>query len=438
MDAYFRELSDTLCAALPAGEVLLINYQGEDSDFVRLNHNRIRQAGYVHQQTLHLDLIASGRGTSASVPLCGRLVDDLALAQSLLGRLRAQLPLLPQDPHLNYATEVHNSTDYGENRLPASGDALETLIAAAHGLDLVGAWAGGEMSRGFVSSLGQFNWHSAFSFNLDWSIYRAGDKAVKQNYSGFTWSDDVLVQKIAAARETLELLGRTPKRLEPGKYRVFLSPSALYELMSTVSWGGFGLKSHRTAQTPLLSMVREGVTLHPTVSITENHAAGLTPRFTRAGFIKPDSVTLIEDGAYCECLADRRSAREYGVAVNCAAEQPQSLQIGGGQLSQDDVFAALDTGLYISNLWYCNFSDRNHCRITGMTRFACLWVEQGRPVAPVNVMRFDESIYHILGDGLEDLTGEQEHIFDTSSYEWRSDVSARLPGALVNDFTFTL
>jgi hypothetical protein len=65
-------------------------------------------------------------------------------------------------------------------------------------------------------------------------------------------------------------------------------------------------------------------------------------------------------------------------------------------------------------------------------------VENGRPAGPVNVMRFDESIYHILGDCLEELTREHEHIIDPGSYEWRSTASARLPGALVNDFTLTL
>jgi len=34
-----------------------------------------------------------------------------------------------------------------------------------------------------------------------------------------------------------------------------------------------------------------------------------------------------------------------------------------------------------SNLWYCNFSNPNHCRITGMPRFACLWVGQGKTAA---------------------------------------------------------
>jgi predicted Zn-dependent protease len=438
MESYFRELSEKLCAGLPQGEVLLLNYRGEDSDFVRLNHNRIRQAGHVRQQSLQLDLIQRGRETSASLPLSGRLDDDLAQAAGVLGRLREQLPWLPEDPHLNYATEVHNSSHHGDNRLPAAGDALEQLLDAAHGLDLVGVWAGGGMDHGFANSLGQFNWHSAHSFNLDWSIYREGDKAVKQNYAGFDWDGERPAGRIAEARDTLELLGHEPITLQPGRYRVFLTPAALNELMDMVSWGGFGLKSHRTAQTPLLSMVREGATLNPAVSIGENHAEGLTPRFTRAGFIKPDNVELIKDGVYRDCLANRRSAREYDAAVNCATEHPQSLQLDSGRLQQDEIFKALDNGLYISNLWYCNFSDRNHCRITGMTRFACLWVEQGRPVAPVNVMRFDESIYHILGDRLEGLTREREHILDTGSYEWRSNASARLPGALVNDFTFTL
>jgi hypothetical protein len=53
-------------------------------------------------------------------------------------------------------------------------------------------------------------------------------------------------------------------------------------------------------------------------------------------------------------------------------------------------------------------------------------------------MRFDETLYTILGSGLLALTREQEHLFDSSTYERRSQDSALLPGALVEGFTLTL
>jgi predicted Zn-dependent protease len=109
-----------------------------------------------------------------------------------------------------------------------------------------------------------------------------------------------------------------------------------------------------------------------------------------------------------------------------------------GSLAAGDVLDALDTGLYINNLWYLNFSDRNQARITGMTRFACFWVEGGKMQAPVNVMRFDDSIYRMLGENLLGLTCERELLLDTGTYGGRSSHSVELPGALVRGLTFTL
>ena len=438
MESGFRELSAEILALLRDDEVLLLNFDGEDSDFVRFNRNAIRQAGHVRQQQLQLTLIDDQRQAAAAFDLCGQRDQDLGQARAVLATLREQLPLLPDDPYLNYATEPHDTVQRAAGNLPRACDAVSGIVAAAQGLDLVGLWSSGELASGFANSLGQFNWYSRASFNLDWSLYHHGDKAVKQDYAGFEWRPERFEEKIVRARETLPLLARPARSIEPGRYRVFLTPAALYELTTLLGWGGFDLKSHRTAQTPLLRMIREGATLHPGVSFTENHAAGLAPPFSHAGFIKPERVELIREGVYRDCLADARSAREYDTAVNCDRDHPQSLQIAAGQLPASEVLRALDTGLYISNLWYCNYSDRSHCRITGMTRFACLWIENGKVVAPLNVMRFDETIYTLLGSGLLALTQEQEHIFDSSTYQRRSQGSALLPGALLEGFTLTL
>jgi predicted Zn-dependent protease len=149
-------------------------------------------------------------------------------------------------------------------------------------------------------------------------------------------------------------------------------------------------------------------------------------------------VTLIDRGRYGDCLVDARSGKEYGASVNAASEYPESLAMDPGDIPLSAIHERLGTGLYIGNLWYLNYADRNDCRITGMTRFATYWVEDGLPVGPVEVMRFDDSLYHWLGDGLEGLTRERELLISPETYEGRSAASALLPGILVKGIRFAL
>jgi len=76
--------------------------------------------------------------------------------------------------------------------------------------------------------------------------------------------------------------------------------------------------------------------------------------------------------------------------------------------------------------------------MTGMTRFATFWVENGKVVAPVDVLRFDDTIYRMLGDNLEALTAERELLLDANSYGARMLSSVTLPGALLSEMSFTL
>jgi len=438
MQDYFRELSRRIISLLSGKEVLLLYLEGERSDFVRLNNNRIRQIGHVAQQILHVTLIERQRQSTASLDLAMDMLVDEQQAGNLLTQMREQLIAIPEDPYVNYSTSVCNSEYISESRLPTTQTALEQVMTVAEGLDLVGLWAGGEVCRGFANSLGQFNWHTSHNFNFNWSVYSHADKAVKQNYAGAEWDERVFMHKINYAKEILPLLKAAPKTLSPGYYPAYIAPNALKELTDLLGWSSFGLKAHRTAQTPLLKMIEQGTTLDASVRFVEQHTESMLPQFTSTGFMKPAAVNLIVNGAYQECLASARTAREYDVPVNCDVEQPQSLSIAAGNLSTTKVLSELGTGIYISDLWYSNYSDRNNCRITGMTRFACLWVEAGRPVAPLKVMRFDDSIYHILGDNLVGLTIEQEKIIDSGSYEKRSQSSVTLPGVLVSDLHLTL
>jgi predicted Zn-dependent protease len=434
----FHGLAQRLFRGLEGQEVAFCQLEGETSDFVRLNGSRIRQAGGVRSLSLGLDLIAGGRQAQGVCDLSGDLATDLARARHLLQRLRERIPHLPEDPYLSYSREAGESEHLMGAEPPDGARAIAELSQAAEGLDLVGIWASGEVVSGLASSLGHHHWHAGNSFNLDFSCYLKGDKAVKANLGGLDWESDALRAKLEAVRRDLAVMARPPKTISPGRYRAYLAPAAVAEITDMLAWGGFGLKDHRTSQTPLLRLIRGERRLDDRLTLREEHARGLVPRFTPEGFQKPEGVTLIDRGRYGDCLVDARSGKEYGASVNAASEYPESLAMDPGDIPLSAIHERLGTGLYIGNLWYLNYADRNDCRITGMTRFATYWVEDGLPVGPVEVMRFDDSLYHWLGDGLEGLTRERELLISPETYEGRSAASALLPGILVKGIRFAL
>jgi len=438
--SYFKSLSDRILSGLQGSEVLTMFAEAEESDFVRFNEAKVRQAGTVKQASLLVDLIDGLRHASARYTLSGSLDEDASAGLALLTELRATLPLLPEDPHLLYATDVQSTERVEENHLPDAGLMVDEILEASSGLDLVGILAAGPVMRGFANSLGQFNWFESSSFNLDWSLYHQADKAVKCGYADTRWDGAMLRRKMAEGSKQLAVMKRAARNIEPGKYRAYLAPAALNEIMGMLSWGGFGLKEQRTKRSPLLRAADGRSKLDGRFSLRENIAGGIAPGFGCSGFLRPDAVTLFEGGELVDSLVSPRSAKEYGVATNGASpsEMPDSLDLAGGKTPHSDLLSNIGTGIWINNLWYLNYSDRASCRITGMTRFATFWVEDGEIVAPLDVMRFDDTVYRMLGDGLVGLTEDRELIMDPSTYGGRSTSSSRLPGALVDDFVFTL
>lgn len=438
MKAAFFELAERLAGEARGDEAVMCELAAEQSDFVRFNRGRVRQAGTVAQSVLGLRLVHAGRQAATEVTLAGG-ADDFERARSALAALREVVAQVPEDPWLALP-DVVNSTDTAHpGTLPRPDAVVEDIVSRAAGLDFVGFYAGGTVVRGFANSLGQRNWHEVQSFNLDWSLYVKADKAVKAGYAGLDWDRDAFALRLERARERLAVLERPARTIEPGDYRTYLAPQALEELVGLLGWGGFSARGRRLRQSPLLRM-EHGARLSERVTLTENVADGLAAPFQGEGHVKPAAVPLVTQGALGDALVSPRSAREYDLVSNAAndREAPESVELAPGELATDDVLAALDTGLYVGNLWYLNYSDRTAARITGMTRFATFWVEHGRIVAPVNVMRFDDTLYRMLGEQLVALTREREWLLDTSTYERRSTASARLPGALLGGLRFTL
>ena len=157
-------------------------------------------------------------------------------------------------------------------------------------------------------------------------------------------------------------------------------------------------------------------------------------------------MSFIKNGVFENALINSKTANEYNLESNYAEDENswgmgeylRSPSIHGGSLHDNDKLKALDTGLFMSNIHYLNWSDNLGGRITGLTRYVCYWVENGEMIAPIKTMRFDDSFYNFLGDNLE-AVGEKvlaRPVIDT--YDGRNPGETNCPGILVNDFELTL
>lgn len=440
MKDLFFSLADHAFKQLRGNEVMLANFAGEVSDFIRFNHGRVRQPMTVRQARLELSLIEGARRDIRRLALTGDPAEDRAAVTAALTAMRVELPSLPEDPYLLYSMEATTSNRESAGTMPAGAEAIEAVTEAAAGLDLVGIFSSGPIRRGFASSLGARHWHAVDAFLFDWSLYYSTDKAVKASWAGSNFDRAELARRVDATREQLRYLALPARTIEPGEYRTYLSPAALDELLGMLNWDGVSAKAQRTRNSCLQRLVDGEATLSSLVTLAEDTAGGLAPAFDECGFTKPAAVPIVIEGKHAGSMVCPRTAKEYGVAANGASDDEgmASMALAGGTLNATDALAALDTGLAVGNLHYVNFSDRTNGRVTGLTRFATFWVEHGKIVAPVNVMRWDDTLFRMLGTQLEALTDTPEWILNNLTYEQRSVQTSRVPGALLKGMAFTL
>lgn len=436
----FTHLASDLADDVSGDEGFTLSLQAEDSSFVRFNHGRVRQAGEVRQGVVHLRWLQGRRHASTSLSLTGEAELDRSSLRAARQTLRGIVPDLAEDPHLLLNETPRNTRSISASALPDPVGVAERVCTLAQGSDLVGVLASGGLHRAFANHFGQRNAFTTHTALLDWSLVAEGDKAVKQSYGGERFDLDELDERMAMGRSQLQALQRAPRTIPPGRYRAYLAPAAVEELLGLLSWGSFSVREQESGSSPLGRLIDGRETLSPQVHLTEDTAGGLGPDFQEHGFVKPDAVPLIAGGRHAGRLISPRSAREYGLEQNGASthEIPGSLSMAAGDLPRDGVLEALGTGVWISNLWYLNHSDRNAGRITGMTRFATFWVEDGQIVAPLSVMRFDDRIYTLLGSALSALTRERDRLPSASTYGTRSTDSVHVPGLLLDGLTFTL
>lgn len=149
---HFEALAEDLRRHLAEGEDFTLWYSAEDSEFIRFNRARVRQAGRVRQASALLRLIRDERQASLDLTLSGAPEEDRQRLAEGLRQLRQSLAWIPADPYLLLDTTAWQRENQDLSAAPDSGALLASLERQARDLDLVGIYAAGPLFRGFANS----------------------------------------------------------------------------------------------------------------------------------------------------------------------------------------------------------------------------------------------------------------------------------------------
>ena len=440
LESRFNGLSKELFGCLLPNEHLSLNLIAEDTQFIRFNASKVRQIGAVRDGLIRAKFVSRERTISIEFVFTGDCNQDVELGRHMLERARGELTQIPTDPYGLIPQNHGSSRTHNLGALLDSECAAEALLKPVQNLDFSGIYAGGGMIRAQSNSAGQSHWFSTESYSLDYSLFHKSGKAIKSTFAGTHWSAEKYQAEINSSHANLEALNLPVITLKPGQYRAYFSPAATHELLGMFNWYGLAESSLRQSESAFLKLRNNEATFSEHFSITEDFRSGLVPRFNDNGELSQEVIPLIQKGQLVNTLVNSRTAKEYGITSNGANtwESLRSPEISTGSLNKLDILKTLGTGVYLSNLHYLNWSDVQGARITGMTRYAPLWVEKGEIKGPITDMRFDDSLYSFLGPQLEAVTSFNELMPEVSTYGHRQLGAARVPGLLLKSFSFTL
>lgn len=439
MKSYLEKFSEALFKTLSDSEDLGLFLHSEDSLFLRFNGSKVRQNTTVSQHEMTMTLQSEKKSMQMTFNLSLDFNADINLAANKLLQARIDLKNIDESPKFVALTNNGTSTTIKKIERPTD-ETIPNLIAELFSdADLAGLWCSGPLRRASVNSKGQFHYFETDYFFFDYSLYN-GPKAAKGFYSAEKFDLQKFKDQSLSTKNKLALLLKPKIDVKPGLHRVYLEPMAVAEILGTMSWGGLSEAAFRQGRAPLKKLKEKELKLSEKFTILENFNLGFSPLFNSIGEISESEISLIKNGVLENLLISTQTATEYGLISNQASpsEFPRTLEVRAGTLNTKDILTKLGTGLYLSNLHYINWSDLQTARMTGMTRFACFWVENGEIQGPISDLRFDETVFNIFGEGLIDISTEQEVFVDISTYQKRSLGVVKVPGILVDNFNFTL
>jgi len=360
-------------------------------------------------------------------------LDDASISAAV-ARSEEIARLLPPDPDYvaplgpqNYAASRRYDEATGLLRLDALAQAAGEAIdeGARRGVDTFGFAASRRRFDAMATSAGLFGYDRASEI----------DFAVTARTKGDTWSGWASASHIAAADLDAAAVARracakaaqdaAPVDLDPGNYTVLLEPAASAELLRYVMTA---LDARAMDEGRSFYAGKSGAMFDGKLSLLSGPDDALAPEGAIGWEGVPHRPRAWISGGQAESFYRSRAyAQKSGGDV---VPFPRHFSAAGGATPVDEMIRSVTRGVLVTRFWYSNMVDPRSLLVTGLTRDGNFLIENGRIVAPVKNMRFNQS----LGAAFANIAalGSSERVKPDSS---ASAVGA--PAMLLENFCFS-
>jgi len=422
-----QELVAEAVRACPADavEVTLLGRRGE---YTRFAGDRIHQPQDIDELTVSIKAVVNGHGARAATSRLDRVGDTARAAAGLAaaraatadraggltvaepataGELADPPPLLWYDDTAGFDAAA---------RVQLAGQAMRSAAAA-------GGRANGMIGRAItqiaVATSTGITRHAVATEANGSATFTIGDGT--GHWIDLSRSADRLGVRgalDAALGRALRSRGRIP--MPDGEFTVVLGPEAAGELVEFLP--DFGFAGDLAAAGVGLVAQRPGARIgSPLITVADDALAdvGLPMTFDFEGTAKR-RVPFLAGGVVGGAVTDLATAvaldpvgHSTGHAHIAREEVPApvaaNVVMQPGRLTEAELIAGVERGVYVERFWYTRVVDRQAGTITGVSRDACFLIEDGALGQPVDTGRFTQSVLDFLGtvDGVGDTVRSQ-------------------------------
>ncbi|MBM3563241.1 MAG: TldD/PmbA family protein [Alphaproteobacteria bacterium] len=388
------------------------------------------------EANLHISSHIGGRIGACSISR----FDDDALAAGV-ARSEEIARMLPVDPDYvaplgpqNYGFSNRYDEATATLRLGALADAAAAVMGegARIGVDTFGCATTARRFNAFATSAGLFAYERRSEIDLSATARNRAD-----SWSGWAgghqfFADRLNADAIARVACAKGAHDATPVDLEPGAYTVVLEPDATAEL---AFWLVRAMEA-RAADEGRSFFARPGGGARIGEKLFDKK---LTIRVDPADLLAPEAAfgfeglphrarAFVDNGVATTLYRSRAWAQRTGTEPIPFA---RNFAMSGGDVSIDDMVRSVRRGVLVTRLWYTNIVEPKSLLLTGLTRDGNFLIENGRIVAPMRNMRFNQR----LGDLFANIKA-----LGPSRRTWRAAGEGGAPAApamLVEGFNFS-